>query len=101
MNIKINTICFIILLFLLIGVASAADSSNETFTHTIEQPDDEICLMSSDGRDELKASNEDSQKLEKSDSDTNLEAKSNTQKIEAKSSKKVISKITDAKTKTT
>ena len=101
MNIKINTICFIILLFLLIGVASAADSDNETFTQPIEQPDDEICLMSSDGQDELKASNEDSQKLEKSDSDDKLGAKSSTKKIESKSSKKAIYVLTEARTKTT
>ncbi|MEE1133137.1 MAG: hypothetical protein UHW60_00050, partial [Methanobrevibacter sp.] len=101
MNIKINTICFIILLFLLIGVASAADSDNETFTQPIEQPDDEICLMSSDDQDELKASNEDSQKLEKSDSDDKLGAKSSTKKIESKSSKKAIYVLTEARTKTT
>ena len=42
MNIKINTIWFIFLLFLLIGVASAADTDNETLQQTTEQPDGEI-----------------------------------------------------------
>ncbi len=38
MNIKINTICFILLLFLLISAVNAADSDNETF-QSPNQPD--------------------------------------------------------------
>lgn len=38
MNMKINTICFILLFFILITAASAADSDNETLK-TINQPD--------------------------------------------------------------
>ena len=38
MNIKINTICFILLFFLLISAASAADSDNETLENA-NQPD--------------------------------------------------------------
>nr|WP_294998866.1 hypothetical protein [uncultured Methanobrevibacter sp.] len=99
MNIKLNTICFIILLFLVVGVASAADSDNETFTQTIEQPDDEICQMSSDSQDELMASNENNEKLEKSNLIENtLEAKINdTPKLEASKSKAVYT-LTVAKT---
>ena len=102
MNIKLNTICFIILLFLFVGVASAADSSNETFTQTIEQPDDEICQMSSDLQDDVMASNENNEKLEKSElSENTLEAKVNdTPKLEAIKSK-VTNKITAVKTKVT
>jgi len=102
MNIKLNTICFIILLFLVVGVASAADSSNETFTQTIEQPDDEICQMSSDLQDDVMASNENNEKLEKSElSENTLEAKVNdTPKLEAIKSK-VTNKITAVKTKVT
>ena len=36
---KINTICFIILLFALVGIASAADHNNNETLHTINQPD--------------------------------------------------------------
>ena len=57
MNMKINTICFIILLFLLIGVASAADNDNETLKQTIKQPDDNICQVSLDNTKDLQASN--------------------------------------------
>lgn len=57
MNMKINTICFIILLFLLIGVASAADNDNETLKQTIKQPDDNICQASLDNTKDLQASN--------------------------------------------
>ena len=56
MNIKINTIGFIFLLFLLIGVASAADMDNETLQKTIEQPNNEICQASLEGQDCLEAS---------------------------------------------
>ena len=42
MNIKLNTICFIILLFLLIGAVTATDSDNETLQKTVNQPDDNI-----------------------------------------------------------
>ena len=64
MNIKINTICFIILLFLLIGVASATSNDNETLKQTIEQPDEDISQKSVDNYDTLKASNENNDKLE-------------------------------------
>lgn len=66
MNIKINTICFIILLFLLVGVASAAEIDNETLKQTIEQPEDELCQMAPDNHDELRASSENMEKLEAS-----------------------------------
>ena len=39
MNIKLNTICFILLLFLLCGVVSASDCDNET----LQTIDDPIC----------------------------------------------------------
>ncbi|MBR3156243.1 MAG: hypothetical protein IKF13_05450 [Methanobrevibacter sp.] len=64
MNIKINTICFIILLFLLVGVASAAEMDNETLKQTIKQPEDELCQMAPDNHDELRASSENMEKLE-------------------------------------
>lgn len=77
MNIKINTICFIILLFLLIGVASANDIDNETLKQTIEQPDDEFSHMNLDSQDDLKASNLNVGKLQASvKSPAKLEAKS-------------------------
>ena len=84
---------------MVVGVASAADSDNETFTQTIEQPDDEICQMSSDSQDELMASNENNEKLEKSNLIENtLEAKINdTPKLEASKSKAVYT-LTVAKT---
>ena len=37
MNMKINTICFILFLFLLVGVVNAADNNNETL-QTIDEP---------------------------------------------------------------
>ena len=68
MNIKINTICFIILLFLLVGVASAAEMDNETLKQTNEQPEDELCQMAPDNHDELRASSENMEKLEAGES---------------------------------
>ena len=64
MNIKLNTICFIILLFLVIGAVSAADNDNETLEKSIEQPDEDICQISAENIDALKASNENNEKLE-------------------------------------
>lgn len=81
MNIKINTICFIFLLFLLIGVASASDNDNETLKQTIEHDDKEPYQMSLDSQDELKASNENSQKLEASINKEKLEASKSSPKI--------------------
>lgn len=63
MNIKLNTIWFILLLFLLIGVASAADLDNETLEQTIEQ---DICLANPENQDCLTASNANENKLESS-----------------------------------
>ena len=46
---KINTICFVLFLFLLVGVVSASEDTNETL-QTIEQPDVvKISVNSSDG----------------------------------------------------
>jgi hypothetical protein len=64
MNIKINTICFIFLLFLLVGVASAADMDNETLTQTIEQPEDDLCQKTPDNQDQVMASPENTKKLD-------------------------------------
>ena len=64
MNIKLNTIWFIFLLFLLIGVASATDLDNETQQQTIEEPANEICQASLENQDCLEASNVDKNKLE-------------------------------------
>lgn len=98
MNIKLNTMCFIILLFLLIGVASATNADNETLQQTIEQPDDEFCQMSSDNQDELKASDETSQKLENSNLNENkLEATVNNAPV-LETSKTVAAKLTATKT---
>lgn len=91
MNIKINTICFIILLFLLIGTASAAEMDNETLQQTIKQPEDEICQISPESQDEVMAGCENMEKLEASLSN---------EKIEAGNSKKAYaSPITDSKLK--
>ena len=57
MNIKINTIWFILLLFLLIGVASATSMDNETIQQTIEQPEREIYQANIENQDCLEASN--------------------------------------------
>ena len=78
MNIKINTICFIILLFLLVGAVSAADNNNETLEKTIEQPDDDICPTGVDDENILKASNENNVKLEKCINGTDKLEKSKT-----------------------
>ena len=74
MNIKINTICFIILLFLLVGVASAAEMDNETLKQTIEQPEDGLCQMAPNNHDELRASSENMEKLEAGANKEKLEA---------------------------
>ena len=63
MNIKINTICFIFLLFLLIGVASATDANNETLKQT---DDSDICQITPENQDTLKLSNQNNDKLEMS-----------------------------------
>jgi hypothetical protein len=63
MNIKINTLCFIFLLFLLIGVASATDTDNETLQQTI---DDSSCQIDHENHDSLMASSENCEKLEAS-----------------------------------
>ena len=65
MNIKLNTIWFIFLLFLLIGVASAADLDNETLHQTIEQPEKETSTLRLESQDCLEACNVD-EKLESS-----------------------------------
>ena len=70
MNIKLNTICFIILLFLLVGVATAAPQDNETLQQTIKQPDDDACQVSVDNENTLKASSENNEKLELSINNT-------------------------------
>ena len=74
MNIKTNTICFIILLFLLVGVASAAEMDNETFKQTIEQGEDDVCQISPDNQDQLTASPENMEKLEISADKEKMEA---------------------------
>ena len=89
MNMKINTICFIILLFLLIGVASATDSDNETLQQTIKQPDNDICpdepqdLTAGIGNDEkLQSCVHDHDRLEASTLNlTKLEASSENKKV--------------------
>ncbi|MEE1335024.1 hypothetical protein [Methanobrevibacter sp.] len=91
MNIKINTICFIFLLFLLIGVASAAEMDNETLQQTIKQPEDKICQIASDSPDEVLASPQNIEKLESSVDKEKLEA--------GKSKKAYASLITDSKLK--
>ena len=92
MNIKINTICFIILLFLLVGAANASDSDNETLQQTIEQPDDEGCQISVDAQDTLRTSIETSDKLEAS-------AK-HTEKLEASKTSTILTAEKSGKTKT-
>ncbi len=95
MNIKLNTICFIILLFLLVGVASAADSNNETLEKTIEQPDEDICQESVDSQDTLKASEKNNEKLELSINNTEKLEKSLTNTVKLEKSKTV--KVTPSK----
>lgn len=85
MNIKINTICFIFLLFLLIGVASAADADNETLKQT---DDSAICQMTNENPDTLKLSNQNNDKLEMSANNAKLE-----------SNEKVLSSLTTSSTK--
>lgn len=66
MNTKINTICFIILLFLLLGVSSAAKNDNETLKQTIEQPEDDIYQVGLENQDQLELSSENTKTLKKS-----------------------------------
>ena len=80
MNIKINTICFIILLFLLIGVASAAEMDNETLQQTIEQPDDNVCQTIPDNQGSITASSGNIEKLEASVNKEKLEASNKNKK---------------------
>ena len=63
MNIKINTICFILLLLFLINAVNAVDSNNETLTN-INQPIENICQVSPDKYDELIVKSENSNHLE-------------------------------------
>ena len=65
MNIKINTICFILLLLFLINAVNAVDSNNETLTN-INQPIENICQVSPDKYDELTVKSENSNLLESS-----------------------------------
>ena len=90
MNMKTNTICFIILLFLLLGVASAADSDNETLQQDIEQ--DDTCKASLDSQDQLEASTHVEDKLE---------AKvNNTPSLQATAAKKVVCSLLPNKAQT-
>ena len=73
MNIKINTTWFIFLLFLLIGVASATDTDNETLQQTIEQSEDKLCQESRENQNCLENVSEDSAISEISKSMDNLE----------------------------
>ncbi|MBR4447252.1 Ig-like domain-containing protein [Methanobrevibacter sp.] len=82
MNIKLNTTWFIFLLFLLIGVASATDTDNETLQQTIEQSDDKICQESFENQDCLEASNIDTDKIE---SPANQAVKNSKAKVKIKS----------------
>lgn len=73
MNIKINTICFIFLLFLLIEVASATQIENETLQQTIKQPEEVPCQITLDNQDELLASPKNMEKIEASKTDKSKE----------------------------
>lgn len=107
MNIKINTICFILLLFLLMGVACATDSDNETLQKTIEQPDNEIPQTGHGNSDIIGASIGNDEKLELKVNNTELEAKASTTKTVKKTTtfktttNKVVGIITDGKLKVT
>ena len=63
MNIKINTICFILLLLFLINAVNAVDSNDETLTN-INQPIENICQVNPDKYDELIVKSENSNHLE-------------------------------------
>jgi len=98
MNIKINTICFIILLFLLIGVASASSNNNETLQQTIEQPNEDIGQESIENSDTLKAINRNDEKLELKINNTDKLEKSKTVKITLKPARsKITIKSSDMK----
>lgn len=93
MNIKINTICFILLLFLLIGVVSATDSGNETLQQIIDEPDEDIHQANIEKENIVKSSSENQEKLE-------LSANSTVKLESTKTSKKVVATITPANVKT-
>ena len=89
MKFKINTICFILLLFLIIGVASASESDNETLQQTIDEPDMELSQNHLENLDALELS------VDKQD---NLEAKiNNVEKLEAKKKSSTTTKSTAVK----
>lgn len=75
MKIKINTICFIFLLFFLISAVSAADNENETL-ESIIQPDssEDLCKVSVEN---------DMEKLNINNHDEKLSAKNNIEKLSA------------------
>ena len=89
MNMKINIICFTILLFLLLGAVSAAEIDNETSKQSIEQSQNTIYPVSPENQDKLKATN--NEKIE-------LHVNS-TAKLEK--SKTVVAVLTKAKPKKT
>jgi hypothetical protein len=70
MNMKTNTICFIILLFLLLGAVQAADSDNETLQQTIEHANNDDCSAISDSHEKLELCNADQDNVESSVKDT-------------------------------
>ena len=82
MNIKINTTWFIFLLLLLIGVASATNTDNETLQQTTVETDDKLCREIIENQDCLEASNENKNTLE---SQAKQAAKINKQKVKIKS----------------
>ena len=86
---KINIICFTILLFLLLGAVSAAEIDNETSKQSTEQSQNTIYPVSPENQDKLKATN--NEKIE-------LHVNS-TAKLEK--SKTTVAVLTKAKTKKT
>ncbi len=104
---KINTICFILLFFILISAASAADSDNETLQQDIQQPDDNCQVKlddekipeASDVANALRDNNEDHlKKLSLSNTQENkVEAKNNNvENILSSSQPRFVSKLTEA-----
>ena len=89
MNMKINIICFTILLFLLLGAVSAAEIDNETSKQSTEQSQNTIYPMSPENQDKLKATNN-----EKIEIHVNSTAK-------LEKSKTTVAVLTKAKTKKT
>lgn len=61
MNKRINTICFIFLLIFLVSTVSAADNENETLQQTQQDSQEDLCTISVDNLDELKATNTEKQ----------------------------------------